>query len=407
MFEPRSTSSQHAVSTHAASANQLTRPYRASVAIRLAALAVLALAPLSADKAFAETTTTEGGAVTVTPGGTYTSGLRVAVISATDTAGDAVTAQRAFLAANMAIARTRGYMAIPQKTVAAAMKERNGIDMRGPNQQRGTSDGTFGEPAAGETRLPVDAMDYKRIGKATKADRALSIIVTRGDSSDTSATVSAIAELYDTKNGGLVGRGEGTFTATVEVPAEGVAADTAKDHPVVNGRARTAAATAEAAQARAVGGAVYRAIAELGRPLELRSTVVSLPGPYKTRIAAGELQGLRVGSRIEYLERDTPIAYGTVIDTDSLGAVATVAPESAFSRVFINMDVRNVSNPTKSRAGMSSMKQNERDFAEFERDFGVGLIAAALLYLGGEYIYEEYIKDPFVKTIKPGDTVTQ
>jgi hypothetical protein len=96
----------------------------------------------------------DGAAVTVTPGrDVVASGLRVAVVSATDTAGDVLTAQRALVAANMAVARTRGFIAVPQAEVARALStvnKKGGIDNRGPNQQRGEIDrnAPFGEPGS-------------------------------------------------------------------------------------------------------------------------------------------------------------------------------------------------------------------------------------------------------------------
>jgi hypothetical protein len=151
-------------------------------------------------------------------------------------------------------------------------------------------------PAAGDTRLHIDPVDYKALDKTTNAKRALSVFVTREASDAAGATVSAVVELYDTRSGGMVGRGTGTFTATVsadEAAAAEPAADAttaaapntanaaaraaAEDVPIENGTARTTATSAELAQVRALGGAIYRAVGDLNRPAETRGVVISIP----------------------------------------------------------------------------------------------------------------------------------
>lgn len=358
----------------------------------VAALSVAMAAPSRAG------VTNEGGATTVTPGGSITTrGTRVAVVSATDTAGDARSAGIALLAAETALNYTRGFQVVPRAQVVAAMNKKGknaSFDNRGPNLQKTPIDPRvpFGEPALGDTRLPIDILDYKAIGKSTKAQRALSVFVTRGDSDAGSATVSAVAELYDTTSGGLVGRGESTFTSTIPaaaatVPNTRLGADgtprtapvSADGRPIVEGVAYPAAARAEAAQIRALSGAVYRAVNELNRPIQVRGTVISIPGAYVTRLSFGEQAGLRNGARVVYLSNGAAVAYGTITNVGFGEALATVAPQAAFSNVFVNMEVRNVNNPTSSRAGETEMQATEREFNRFERSFGIAVIASAII----------------------------
>jgi hypothetical protein len=371
------------------------------------AIAISSLSPAQA------VVQSDGAAVTVTPGGNVVpTGLRVAVVSATDTAGDTLTAQRALLAANMAVARTRGYVTVPQAEVARALStqsKKGGVDTRGPNQQRGSIDGNapFGESAEGDTRLHVDPMDYKSLRKSANAQRALSVFVTRETSDATGATVSAVVEMYDTKSGGMVGRGQSTFTSTVsptEAPAADAAADaattapapvatSANEEPIVNGTARTTATSAELAQVRALGGAIYRAVAELNRPAETRGVVISIPDAYRARISMGERSGLRNGARLEYLVNGQPVAYGTVTNAGLGESIATVAPEAAFPNVYINMEVRNISNPVSARTWQRSDKSDEKAFRRFENEFTAGLIVAGLLYVTGVFDKIEDIGD--------------
>ncbi len=384
------------LSTHHVESSQVVSRKRALPAILVAAAALSLSVSLSSPSRAG--VYNEGSATTATPGGGITSrGTRVAVISATDTAGDARSAQIALLAAETAVSHTRGFQVVPRAQVVAAMNK-NGknatFDPRGPNMQASAVDPRvpIGEPAAGDTRLPIDILDYKSIGKSTKAPRALSIFVTRGDSDAGSATVRAVAELYDTTSGGLVGRGESTFTSTVAERATTVpdtrtgatvtprsAPAVADGRPIVEGVAYPAAARAEAAQLRALSGAVYRAVNELNRPIELRGVVISIPGAYQARLSFGEQKGLRNGARVEYVSNGATVAFGTITDVGFGEAVATVAPQAAFANVFVNMEVRNVSNPTMSRAGETEMQATEREFRRFERDFGIAAIAAAFI----------------------------
>ena len=391
------------------------QPARRSAIV--AAAVLIALAASTREPARAATYQ-EGAAMTAMPGGKLTvsaKGDRIAVVSATDTDGDALTAQRALLAAQMAVNRTRGMVAVPDSEVAKALQKavgKNGkLDLRGPNQAKSSTrfDRNFGEPDADDTRVPMDSMDFKELRKNTKADRAMAVYVTRVNDSETAPTVRAVVEMYETKNGGLIGRGEATYTATVNAPAaaseeapaatdENAApatiaplASTRNNNgavmlranpPIVNGTAMPMADDAEIAQVKALGGAVYRAVAELNRPIELNGVVLSMPLPYMARLSLGTIKGLRNGARIEYLDNGRPVAYGMVTDVGAGEALATVAPEAAFNRVFINMQVRNVSNPIKARMGQSLDDKEEKSFSRFERDFGVGLAVAGLIYLG-------------------------
>ena len=300
-------------------------------------------------------------------------------------------------------------VAVPDKEVATALQKavgKNGkLDLRGPNQTRTDfkSDRTFGEPDVGDLRVPMDSIDFKALRKSVKADRALSVYITRLESNEGSASVRAVVEMYNTKDGGLIGRGESTYTSTVGAPAapsdEANAAPAAtapiastrkaddaalmRANPsIVNGTAMPMADDEEIAQVKALGGAVYRAVAELNRPIELTGVVLSMPSAYMARLSIGQAKGLRNGARIEYLDNGTPVAYGMVTDVGAGEALATVAPEAAFNRLFINMQVRNVSNPIKARMGPSLDEKEEKSFSRFEHDFGVGLATAGLIYLG-------------------------
>ncbi|HVF84430.1 MAG TPA: hypothetical protein VM821_00500 [Abditibacteriaceae bacterium] len=356
------------------------------------ALCAIALAALFTVPSHAVTTLTEGSATTAMPGGVVRAhGMRTAVISATVTSGDAINAQRALVAANTAIARTRDFYPVPTSQVASALNAlstRGGTDLRLSSERRRltNSNTPYSEPDASDARAPVDAQDMRALGKKLKAQRAVMVFVSPGDSSDTSATFDAVAELYDTKTGSLVGRGEGTFTATLDAAAsDGTASDSAPsivgDRPAINGRARTTVRTPMALPIRALGGAVMRAVQELNRPIELRGTVLSIPGAYQARVSLSEFKGLRNGARVEFLEGGSPVAYGTVSSVGAGEAVVTVAPERAFSSVYVNMQVRNANNPTLVRAGKTDQQLDEQEYKRFETEFAVSLAAAGLLYL--------------------------
>jgi hypothetical protein len=291
-----------------------------------------------------------GGAVTVTPGGrTVESGLRTAVVSVTDTSGNVDTAQSAMLAANVALARVPGFTAVPAKDVAAA----------------------FGKIGL---RDKLDAKDFQEIGKKTKAARVLTLTITPGDTTDGSALYSAIAELYDTSNGSLVGRGDGIFTAT----ADAIAADTNAQQPAAP--ATATGAMSQALPNRALGGAVYQAINELNRPATFNGVVISIAGPYQARLSLGERHGVRNGARVEYLQNGEPFAYGTVFDLGRGESVASIAPEAAASLVGVNTQVRTVSNPAIDRAGKTAEQVSQAEFKTFERNFGISAAIAGVVY---------------------------
>ncbi|HEX8552599.1 MAG TPA: hypothetical protein VF681_13710 [Abditibacteriaceae bacterium] len=314
-------------------------------ALRLALLGLTFGLSATATTSFADEVRT-AGTVTVTPGGrTVVGGLRTAVVSATDTSGDTAIASAALLAANVALNRVPGYVAVPAKDVASAFAK---------------------VPLSDK----LDAKDIMEIGKRSKAKRALALTVTPGDLSDTSASYSAIAELYDTATGGLVGRGEGTFTAT----ADAVVADTPTPAPINSGTA------AQALPNRALGGAVFQAINELNRPATFQGVVVSMPGAYQARISLGERAGLRNGARVEYVRNGDVLGYGSVYDVGNGESIATIAPEAAAPFIGVNTEVRTISNPSAARAGKSAREQDDADFNRFEREFGISAAIAGVVY---------------------------
>ena len=150
---------------------------------------------------------------------------------------------------------------------------------------------------------------------------------------------------------------------------------------VTNGVARPATATALDLPTRALGGAIFRAVQELDRPIELSGIVVSIPGAYQARVSLSEYKGLRNGARIEFLDGDTPVAYGTTISVGAGEALVSVAPENAFSSIYVNMHVRNVNNPTLVRAGRTDRELDEQEYHRFENQFAIDLIAAGLITL--------------------------
>ncbi len=356
----------------------------------------------------------DGSATTYLPGGKLVAkGLRTAVVSATVTEGDAANAQRALIALNTAIRRTRDFAPIPTAQVAQALNDlttRGGTDLRLPEERRRlTSPATpIGEPEATDTRSPLDAQDFRALGKKLKADRMMTVYITPGQSSDASATFGAVVEMYETKTGALVGRGEGSFTATLETAATAEAATTsetattaatsttaapsttaatstalrlASDTPVVDGVARATVSEPLDLPVRALGGAVFRAVQELNRPISLRGIVLNIPEPYKARVSLSELKGLRNGARIEFLDGENPVAYGTVSSVGSGEALVSVAPEAAFPLIYVNMRVRNVNNPTVVRAGRTDDQLDEIEFRRFETEFGANLLVAGLITL--------------------------
>lgn len=383
------------------SSTRLVSPARTLALLTLCAASLAVSSPSRAD-----TKLQNGSATTFMPGGVVAQhGLRTAIVSATVSEGDTDNAQRALIAAQRAIASTRDFYAIPTAQVAAALKQlttKGGTDLRLPEDRRKLTplSTPYGEPQPVEDiRSPLDAQDFRALGKKLKVDRLLAVYITPGESNETSSTFGAVVEMFDPARGNLVGRGEATFTATLDaaatdaplgaktisrpaIPASDKAAENiSSDVPVANGTARLAAKTTMALPIRALGGAVFRAVQELNRPISLSGRVISIPGAYQARVSLSELKGLRNGARIEFLEGGQPVAYGTVSSVGSGEALVTVAPEYAFPSVYVNMKVRNVNNPTIVRAGMTDDQRDEKEFRRFETEFGIDLAVAGLLYL--------------------------
>ena len=313
------------------------------------------------------------GAVTVRPGGElYASpNLRVAIVGATETGGDAALARRGLAAAYAAISVMPGYSNIPPSDVAAAMRT---------------------------TTIKRDAIrppEYQLLNKNKKvrADRTLSITLRPGEASDTSVTYSVVAELIDAASGGLAGRGEGSFTATEggqDIATTPLRSGNASSLTPSAALARDVRLNRDASiRERAVDGAVARAVFDLNRPISVRGVVLNKMArsdtkgaPYFARISLGELSGVRVGSPIEYLSpQGATLGYGTIVDMAPGESLATVAPEAAYGNLFTNCEVRNLDNPPLSRAGRPAFSNEEREWARFERSFGLALAIAGAAYL--------------------------
>ena len=131
----------------------LSRSSKSSTRFALSALsgALLATFIFSAP-AHAITTLSDGSAKTALPGGVLVAkGWRTAVVSATVSEGDAIYAQRALVAANTALSRTRDFYPTPSADVARALQQlttRGGTDLRAPEERRHLTDAnkTYGEP---------------------------------------------------------------------------------------------------------------------------------------------------------------------------------------------------------------------------------------------------------------------
>jgi hypothetical protein len=214
--------------------------------------------------------------------------------------------------------------------------------------------------------------------------------------------------MYDTTNGGLVGRGESNYTATADSPAlvsgTQIVRTTTNDGavlgtftvpagtvvaPSVSAATTTTVTTttevpamsADDLRLLAVDGAILRAVAQMNEPAVLTGIVVSLPAQHMARLSLGEMHGLRNGSRIEYLVRGTPVAYGTVVDVGKGEAVATVAPERAFPFIEINSDWRTSDIPSVGAAGLTRDQIDEKEWKKFQKDFGIGAAVAGVAYL--------------------------
>ncbi len=354
-----------------------SRSFRAlTMALGLCAL------PLTAQIAHADTYQGEESPTITRPkhGTPKTVGLKTAVVAATDAGGDEEIALRALRAANIALGRERGYIIVAPNRVAKALQE-NG------------------------TRWPFLPRDYPNIKKKLdKADRVLAVTVS--PVSGANATYSALVEMYDLNNRGLVGRGEGTYTAggdstplasgsmtktttidtaaltgTFEVPAGTAPAPASDDMEPTTIVTRTNLASETDSRFLAVDGAVLRAIQQMNEPATLNGVIVSLPGGYTTRLSKGAMHGLRQGARIEYTFRGQTIAYGTLVDVGPGESLATVAPERAFPLLTVNGDFHTVSNPILGVMGKSRDEISDREFSKFEKEFGLGAGLAGLAYL--------------------------
>ncbi len=270
-------------------------------------------------------------------------GLKTAVVSATDTDGNLQHAKRALMAANIALGRTPGYALMPVMDVAGLLKER-------------------------KLSYPFNIPDYQQLDKKGKIKRALVVTLNTGAVGADSANHTALIEMFDTASGGLVGRGEGAFTAT---PAN-TTTDTADAMPGT-----------DEMELRAIDGAIFSAVDDMMQPAQLNGIVVTRPQGYQVRISLGEIGGLRNGSQIEYLGTGgQAVAYGTVINLGRGEALATVAPERAYPQIYVNMPFRTVSIPSAGRAGPTQTQLDDREWDKFERDFGtIGLVAAGVYLL--------------------------
>lgn len=260
-------------------------------------------------------------------------GLKVAVVAALDTSGNQDAALRALQAANIGLERQPGYQVADPQFVADALEE-------------------------AKLQWPFAPKQYPEVRKVLdKADRILTISVSPQKGAN--PTYEAIAELFDTKTGGLVGRGQSLYTVST------AATDDQSSSPAM----------------RAVDGAVLGALAEMSKPAVLNGVVVSRPQGYAVRLSMGSYGGLRNGARIEYLKNGEAIAYGTVIKLGTGDSIATVAPESAFHKIQVNTPFRTASIPPVGLAGLSLSEISKNEFDDFAKDFAIGSVLAGIGYL--------------------------
>ncbi len=259
-------------------------------------------------------------------------GTPVLVAAVIDTTGNADNAKKAINLAPQALAQTPGYSpmpagAYPALSAALAKSSVKGADLS----------------------WPFTSTDFQKLGKAAKVTRAMTLSISPvGDG------FSAIAELYDTKIGVLTGYGKGTSAA----------GQTGDD---------------------ALSGAITDAVRALGQTATLSGVVLSKPsmgGTYVARLSLGTLSGARGGARIEYLgDNGEPIAFGTLFDIAAGEGLASVAPETAYPEIFVNQRVRLVNNPVEKRALPTSRQADEKEFAQFEKNFAVVVGVGTAIYL--------------------------
>ena len=301
---------------------------RASVALPVLALAGALLLP---GAAHAQTVVTPPpatgntlvGTVGVVPAGPTRAGALTVVAAAIDTSGDAEIAKRALGYANESLKATPGYSPMA------------------PSQYAPLTEKLAKEATKTDWGWPFTATDYQKIGKLGKAPNAMTISV-----SPTAGGYDAVAEMYDTARGALTGYGR-------------------------------ASATGDDALQTAIGDAVT----QLGQTAELSGIIISKPNGYLARLSLGTLVGARGGARVEYLDNaGTPIAFGTIFDIAPGEALATVAPETAYSKLFVNGRVRLVNNPSAKRALPDFTKRANDEYKKFETEFGISLAAATAVY---------------------------
>ena len=305
-----------------------SRTSRACVALPVLALAGALLWPNAAHAQTVVTPTaatgsTVIGTVGVVPAGPTRTGALTVVAAAIDTAGDVEIAKRALGYANEALKVTPGYSPMPA------------------SQYTPLSEKLAKEATKTDWAWPFTATDYQKIGKLGKAPNAMTISV-----SPTNGGYDAVAEMYDTARGALTGYGK-------------------------------ASATGDDALQTAIGDAVT----QLGQTVELSGIIISKPNGYLARLSLGTLGGARGGARVEYLDNDgNPIAFGTIFDIAPGEALATVAPETAYPKLFVNGRVRLVNNPSAKRALPDFTKRANDEYKKFETEFGVSLAAATAVY---------------------------
>lgn len=366
MTSPFSTplSSCAAVAVARATTPEQTRRARLMRVVTLAAIGTVPLLAWSARAAHSDTLISSpaaGSSAVAIPGGPRGAGTLVAVVSAQHTSGNAAMARRALLAANAALRQTPGFQAAPMPG--------DHVPVSTPQVAQAMRSVNF--------HFPFTARDYQDIGKALKVTRALSITVSPDTVTPDGASYTAVAELYDTKSGGLIGMGRTSSTVS---PADVAATDAATTDAAP---APTTATTPEVTpEQRALDASVAGAVFELSRTAQFNAIVISKPSAYAARLSLGELSGVRGGARVEYLSGGLPVAFGTVVDVGQGEAVATVAPETAFPGIYANMPVRIVNNPSSTRSLPSQLRIDEKEFSSFERQFTLSLgIIGAIYYV--------------------------
>ncbi len=273
----------------------------------------------------------DAGTIAVVPAGPTRGGTPVLVAAVVDTTGNADTAKKALQLAPQALAQTPGYSPLsaseyPAVSAALAKAAAKGVDWS----------------------FPFTSTDYIKLGKATKATRAMTLTVSpAGDG------FGAVAELYDTKIGVLTGYGRGTS-------GTGLTGDAA------------------------LSSAITSAVVALGQTATIPGIVLSKPsvgGTYVARLSLGTLSGARAGARIEYLgDTGQPIAFGTLFDIAAGEGLASIAPEIAYPDIFVNQRVRLVNNPLEKRALPTSRQRDEKEFNQFERNFAISVAVGTAVY---------------------------